>query len=125
MYSSEDVDQLLQLADNMPLAVNLIAHIADYEGLINVLAHWETEKTSLLSIGSNEKSNLDVSISLSSPRITSHSKNLLSLLALLPNGLSDIELVKAILEYQISSVARLHYRPPHWYTRMQTSASGY
>jgi hypothetical protein len=99
MYSSEDVDQVLRLADNMPLAVDLIAHIVDYEGLINALAHWETEKTSLLSIGSNRKSNLDVSISLSlsSPRITSHSKDLLSLLALLPNGLSDVELVKSNL----------------------------
>ncbi|KAJ7810798.1 P-loop containing nucleoside triphosphate hydrolase protein, partial [Mycena olivaceomarginata] len=99
IYSSEDVDQLLRLADNMPLAVDLIAHIVDYEGLINVLARWETEKTSLLSIGSNQKSNLDVSISLSlsSPRITSHSKDLLSLLALLPNGLSDVELVKSNL----------------------------
>ncbi|KAF8140709.1 hypothetical protein K438DRAFT_1785475 [Mycena galopus ATCC 62051] len=43
------VDQLLQFTGNMPLAVDLIAHLADYEGLPNVLSRWESEKTSMLS----------------------------------------------------------------------------
>ncbi|KAJ7339142.1 P-loop containing nucleoside triphosphate hydrolase protein, partial [Mycena albidolilacea] len=98
-YAGEDIAQLLRLTDNMPLAVDLIAHLADYEGFSNVLVRWETEKTTLLSMGSDQKSNLDISIqlSLSSPRITSESKELLSLLSILPDGLSDVELVQSNL----------------------------
>ncbi|KAJ7895132.1 P-loop containing nucleoside triphosphate hydrolase protein, partial [Mycena olivaceomarginata] len=95
-YIKEDMEQILQFTDNMPLAVDLIAHLSDYEGLSNVLARWQTERTSLLTLGYDRKSNMDVSISLSlsSPRITSESKELLSLLSILPDGLSDGELVQ-------------------------------
>ncbi|KAJ7796123.1 P-loop containing nucleoside triphosphate hydrolase protein, partial [Mycena olivaceomarginata] len=95
-YLKEDMEQILQFTDNMPLAVDLIAHLSDYEGLSNVLARWQTERTSLLSLGYDRKSNMDVSISLSlsSPRITSESKELLSLLSIVPDGLSDGELVQ-------------------------------
>ncbi|KAF8205332.1 hypothetical protein K438DRAFT_2096588 [Mycena galopus ATCC 62051] len=95
----EEMDQILGFTDNMPLAVDLIAHLADYEGFSNVLSQWKTEKTSLLSFGFDRQSSLDVSISLSlsSPRITSGSKELLSLLSILPNGLSEAELVQGNL----------------------------
>ncbi|KAJ7719470.1 P-loop containing nucleoside triphosphate hydrolase protein [Mycena olivaceomarginata] len=95
-YIKEDMEQILQFTDNMPLAVDLIAHLSDYEGLSNVLTRWKTERTSLLTLGYDRKSNMDVSISLSlsSPRITSESKELLSLLSILPDGLSDSELVQ-------------------------------
>ncbi|KAJ6506668.1 P-loop containing nucleoside triphosphate hydrolase protein, partial [Mycena sanguinolenta] len=98
-YSAKDFNQLLSITDNLPLAVDLLAHLVDCEGLENVLARWETEKTAMLSIGYDRKSNLDASInlSLSSPRITSESKELLSLLSILPNGLSDAELVQSKL----------------------------
>ncbi|KAF8131359.1 hypothetical protein K438DRAFT_2132012 [Mycena galopus ATCC 62051] len=93
--TSEAIDQLLQFTDNMPLAVDLIAHLADHDGISNVTSRWETEKTSLLSVGFDRRSNLDISIglSLSSPQITDDSKELLSLLSVLPNGLSEAELV--------------------------------
>ncbi|KAJ7777814.1 hypothetical protein B0H14DRAFT_3587162 [Mycena olivaceomarginata] len=95
-YIKEDMEQILQFTDHMPLAVDLIAHLSDYEGLSNVLARWKTERTSLLTLGYDRKSNMDVSISLSlsSPRITSESKELLGLLSILPDGLSDGELVQ-------------------------------
>ncbi|KAJ7331322.1 hypothetical protein DFH08DRAFT_940026 [Mycena albidolilacea] len=99
IYGIDEINQLLQLTDNMPLAVNLIAHLSDYEGISNVSARWETEKTSLLSMGHDRKSNLDksISLSLSSPRITPDSKKLLGLLSILPDGLSDAELVQSNL----------------------------
>jgi hypothetical protein len=99
VYEKEDMTQILQLTDNMPLAVDLIAHLSDYEGLPTVLTRWKTEGTTLLSMGHDRKSNLDVSISLSlsSPRITPESKELLSLLSNLPDGLSDAELVQSNL----------------------------
>jgi hypothetical protein len=95
------VDKVLSLTDNMPLAINLLAHLVDSEGCSNVLCRWEEEKTSLISEGYDKRSNLDLSISLSlsSLRLNSvpHSKDLLSLLSMLPDGLSDAELVQAKL----------------------------
>ncbi|KAJ6477705.1 P-loop containing nucleoside triphosphate hydrolase protein, partial [Mycena sanguinolenta] len=98
-YPAEEFNQLLSFTDNLPLAVDLLAHLVDCEGLESVLARWETEKTAMLSVGYDRKSNLDASInlSLSSPRMTSESKELLSLLSILPNGLSDAELVQSKL----------------------------
>ncbi|KAJ6469314.1 P-loop containing nucleoside triphosphate hydrolase protein, partial [Mycena sanguinolenta] len=98
-YTIEELNQVLSFTANVPLAVDLIAHLVDYEGLENVLTRWQTEKTSMLSVGYDRKSNFDASLklSLSSPRITSDSKNLLSLLSILPNGLSDTELVQSKL----------------------------
>ncbi|KAJ7715196.1 hypothetical protein B0H16DRAFT_1340166, partial [Mycena metata] len=95
-HSSEEVNQVLGLTDNMPLVINLLAHLVDTEGCSKILSRWETEKTSLLSEGYDKRSNLElsVSLSLSSSRITStpHSQDLLSLLSILPDGLSDVEL---------------------------------
>ncbi|KAF8157576.1 hypothetical protein K438DRAFT_2074166 [Mycena galopus ATCC 62051] len=95
----EEIDKVLQFTSNMPLAVDLIAHLADHEGLSNVFSRWEAEKTSLLSIGADRRSNLDVSIrlSLSSPRINSHSRELQILPSVLPNGPLDAELVQISL----------------------------
>ncbi|KAJ7142606.1 hypothetical protein C8R44DRAFT_725944 [Mycena epipterygia] len=95
-HDSKDIDTLLQLTDNMPLAVDLIAHLVDYEGSSSVLARWETENTAMLSVGHDKGASLDASIamSLASPRMASHpgAKDLLSLLSILPDGLSDVEL---------------------------------
>ncbi|KAJ7833784.1 hypothetical protein B0H14DRAFT_2514793 [Mycena olivaceomarginata] len=100
-HSLEEVDQILSLADNMPLVISLLAHLADTEGCSNVLSRWDKEKTSMISEGFDKRSNLDMSISLSlsSPRIqsTSHSQELLSLLAMLPDGLADVDLIQSKL----------------------------
>ncbi|KAJ7462898.1 P-loop containing nucleoside triphosphate hydrolase protein, partial [Mycena latifolia] len=100
VHNSKDVDEVLSLTDNMPLAVDLIAHAVDLEGSCSaVLARWKSEKTSLLSVGNDRKSNLDTSIriSLSSSRMSPGAKDLLSLLSILPDGLSDVELVQSKL----------------------------
>ncbi|KAJ7458117.1 hypothetical protein FB451DRAFT_1046884, partial [Mycena latifolia] len=100
-YTVEDMDKILLLADNMPLAIDLIAHLVDYDGFDSVMQHWETERTSLLSEGLNKGSNLNLSISMSleSPRLASvpHARDLLSLLSMLPDGLSDVELQQSKL----------------------------
>ncbi|KAJ7897533.1 hypothetical protein B0H14DRAFT_2557537 [Mycena olivaceomarginata] len=100
-HESKHLDQVLRLTDNMPLAVDLIAHLVDNEGCSSVLARWEREKTSLLSVGHGRRSNLDASIaiSLSSPRLTSSpgAVDLLRLLSILPDGLSNIELLQSCL----------------------------
>ncbi|KAJ7903111.1 P-loop containing nucleoside triphosphate hydrolase protein, partial [Mycena leptocephala] len=101
-HNIDEINQLLWFTDNMPLAVDLLAHLVDYEGLSNVLTRWETRRTNLLSAGHDRQSNLDVSIgiSLSSPRITSGGRELLSLLSILPDGLSDAELIQSNLPIQ-------------------------
>ncbi|KAJ7812446.1 hypothetical protein B0H14DRAFT_3752483 [Mycena olivaceomarginata] len=100
-HSQEEVDQILSLTANMPLAISLLAHLADTEGCSNVLSRWETEKTSLISQGFDKRSNLDLSISLSlsSPRIQllPYSQELLSLLSMLPDGLADSDLIQSKL----------------------------
>ncbi|KAJ6572453.1 hypothetical protein DFH09DRAFT_916614, partial [Mycena vulgaris] len=78
-HSSEEIEKILHVAENMPLAIDLLAHL-----------------TSLLSMGHKKGSNLDLSISLSleSPRMTSlpSARHLLGLLSILPDGLSNGEL---------------------------------
>ncbi|KAJ7466976.1 hypothetical protein FB451DRAFT_1178233 [Mycena latifolia] len=99
VHPSEDITQVLKLTDNMPLAVDLIAHLVDSEGCLNVLRRWEAEKTSLLSAGQDKRSSLDASIalSISSSRMNfvPGAKHLLSLLSILPDGLSDVELLQS------------------------------
>ncbi|KAJ7933896.1 hypothetical protein B0H13DRAFT_1855752 [Mycena leptocephala] len=98
VHDAEEVDQILLLADNMPLAINLLAYLVAYESVSIVLTRWKTERTALISEGHDKRSNLDLSISLSlaSPRIMSlpQSKDLLSLLSIFPDGLSNAELLQ-------------------------------
>ncbi|KAJ7900648.1 hypothetical protein B0H14DRAFT_3752927 [Mycena olivaceomarginata] len=97
----EEVDHILSLTDNMPLAISLLAHLADTEGCSNVLSCWNKEKTPVISEGFDKRSNLDLSIflSLSSPRIQllPHSQEFLSLLSMLPAGLTDADLIQSKL----------------------------
>ncbi|KAJ6473016.1 hypothetical protein C8R45DRAFT_936054 [Mycena sanguinolenta] len=107
-HESKVVDKLLQFTDNMPLAVDLMAHLVAYEGCAAVLVRLETKKTSMLSEGSDRRSNLDASIalSLSSPRLAAQpgAIDLLQLLSILPDGLSDAELVQAKLATVIPQI---------------------
>lgn len=90
------VEELLQLTGNLPLAVTLIASLAEFEGCDSVFKRWKLESTSLLSDGMDKQSNLDKSImiSLTSPRMATYpgSQELLSLLSLLPDGISEEDL---------------------------------
>ncbi|KAJ7210156.1 hypothetical protein GGX14DRAFT_626548 [Mycena pura] len=89
------VCELLSLSGNLPLAVDLIANVVVYEGCATTLDRWQTEYTRVVSDGYDKKSSLDISITLSfsSTRMTREAQALLSLLSILPNGLSDAELV--------------------------------
>ncbi|KAJ7912160.1 hypothetical protein B0H13DRAFT_2007882 [Mycena leptocephala] len=68
------------------------------------LSRWKTESTRLLSDGYDKTSSLEISIilSLSSSRMNSEAQKLLSLLSMLPDGLSDADLVQSKLP--ISSI---------------------
>ncbi|KAJ7616669.1 P-loop containing nucleoside triphosphate hydrolase protein, partial [Roridomyces roridus] len=98
-HEGEQVRTLLRFTGHLPLAVSLMANVASFETCDTVLEQWRTERTNLLSEGSDTRSNLNVSIKLSfeSPRMTEDTRQLLSLLAILPDGLSDVELLQGQL----------------------------
>ncbi|TFK37268.1 hypothetical protein BDQ12DRAFT_753347 [Crucibulum laeve] len=98
-----DLIELLKLTDNLPLAVTLMAHLAESETCTNILSRWKQENTSLLSDGIDKTSSLEKSIfmSISSPRMknTPDALELLSLLALLPEGISEATLLQMKLPF--------------------------
>jgi hypothetical protein len=101
IHDDSEVDQLLEITDNIPLAIQLIATIAssESEGCRATLERWKVEKTALLSAGHDKRSNLEISImlSLSSPRMASlpHAVDLLSLMSLLSDGILDSDLAQS------------------------------
>ncbi|KAJ7138245.1 hypothetical protein C8R44DRAFT_606985, partial [Mycena epipterygia] len=100
---SDELAALIALTDNMPLALVLMANVASFEGGQSLLERWEGETTSLLSEGSNKRANLDksITISLSSPRMLSNpqAQELLSLMALLPDGIAEETLTQMNLPF--------------------------
>ncbi|KAJ7261935.1 hypothetical protein C8J57DRAFT_1633383 [Mycena rebaudengoi] len=91
VYDEERVNQLLELTGNLPLAISLIASVA--------LSRWHLESTQMLSDGYDQRSSLDISVMLSytSSRMTPGAQALLSILSMLPDGLTDADLVQAQL----------------------------
>ncbi|KAJ7257713.1 P-loop containing nucleoside triphosphate hydrolase protein [Mycena rebaudengoi] len=96
-HDPEKVRQLLDLTDNLPLAVTLMSMVIGCEGCDRTLSRWKVENTHLLSNGCDKRSSLDISIMLSysSARMTHGAQQLLSLLSLLPDGLSDADLIQS------------------------------
>ncbi|KAJ7119277.1 hypothetical protein C8R43DRAFT_1035536, partial [Mycena crocata] len=96
-HDTSVVRDLLHLTGNMPLAVSLMANVVTYDGCDATLARWRTESTRVVSDGYDKKSSLDISIMLSftSARMTPEAQELLSILSLLPDGLSDVELLQS------------------------------
>jgi len=90
----ECVTKLIRAVDCVPLAVTLMANLASVDGETTeaLWSRWKEENTSMVEKGLDRLSNLDISVrvSLSSPRMR-HDPSaaaFLSLLALLPDGMS-------------------------------------
>ncbi|KAF8131749.1 hypothetical protein K438DRAFT_1998841 [Mycena galopus ATCC 62051] len=99
VHNDSELDHLLGITDNIPLAVQLIATVVASEGSQATLERWSQERTSILSGGYDKRSNLEISItlSLSSPRmqLVPQAADLLSLMSLLSDGISDIDLAQS------------------------------
>ncbi|KAK7006215.1 AAA domain-containing protein [Favolaschia claudopus] len=97
--TAAQVDELLAITDNVPLAIQLVASIASSEGCEETLQRWKEKHTALLSDGFDKRSNLEISImlSLSSPRMLAspHAEQLLRLLSLLSDGIAHIDLLQS------------------------------
>jgi hypothetical protein len=117
IHDVSEVDQLLEITDNIPLAVQLVAGVAASVGCQDTMERWNVERTALLSAGYNKRSNLDTSItlSLSSPRMLSspHAAELLSLMSLLSDGISDLDLAQSNIPIQDIPIARQHLSALH------------
>ncbi|KAJ7048862.1 P-loop containing nucleoside triphosphate hydrolase protein, partial [Mycena amicta] len=109
--------KLLALTDHLPLAICLLANLAAYEGSCTpVLERWNSQTTAMVSVssgaGSDKLSSLDtsISLSLSSARITAepHAITLLSILALLPDGItrSDLDEMDLPSPFSLANIAR-------------------
>ncbi|KAJ7257449.1 hypothetical protein C8J57DRAFT_1721217 [Mycena rebaudengoi] len=111
-HDDVSVTELLELTGNLPLAVSLIASVADSEGCAKALSRWKSESTWMLSDGYDQRSSLDISIMLSytSPRMTPGSQELLSILSMLPDGLADADLNLKVLVPIRKHI--LHVYPP-------------
>ncbi|KAJ7264358.1 hypothetical protein C8J57DRAFT_1624960 [Mycena rebaudengoi] len=98
-HDDASVTELLELTGNLPLAVSLIASVAGSEGCAQALSRWKLESTRMLSDGYDQRSSLDISIMLSytSSRMSTGAQELLSILSMLPDGLSDVDLLQAKL----------------------------
>ncbi|KAJ7481809.1 hypothetical protein FB451DRAFT_1170954 [Mycena latifolia] len=105
------VEELLRFTDNLPLAITLMASLVAFEGAAPVLDRWKSERISLLSEGADKNSNLSTSItmSLSSPRLTAipDALTLLSLLAVLPDGVTDSTLTEMDLPLRDIALCRV------------------
>ncbi|KAJ6565949.1 hypothetical protein DFH09DRAFT_1157339 [Mycena vulgaris] len=96
-----DLTEILDLTGHLPLAASLMASVTSSEGYSSALARWKQENTSMVSAGADKQSNLEKSIlvSLTSPRMVSTpaAQDLLSVLSVLPDGLSESELTARII----------------------------
>ncbi|KAJ7819866.1 P-loop containing nucleoside triphosphate hydrolase protein, partial [Mycena leptocephala] len=89
------IAEILAMTDNLPLAINLLANTAAFEGCGSTLAQYRAKKTEILSHGHDKSSNLNKSITLSLYsrrfREVPDAATLLALMSLLPDGISDAE----------------------------------
>jgi tetratricopeptide (TPR) repeat protein len=91
-----NISKLLKALDNWPLAITLMANLAQYETPKVLLERWEHESTPMLTQRADDRlSSLEISIkiSLEGPRMLRHptAMDLLCLLALLPHGPSQLQ----------------------------------
>lgn len=107
------LDTLCNVMGGVPLAINLMAHVAEGEpNLKGIWKRWEKERTSMLKYGAADDrlTNIEISykLSINGPRMVSYAQRLLSILAYLPDGLAhcDIEAVLPNKSAQAASVLR-------------------
>ncbi len=103
------LDDLLSALDHVPLAITLVAALAEGEPSLHSLwQRWQSERTAMLQRagGKDRLTNIELSyeLSWSGARMTSDAKRLLQLLALLPAGLAHADL--ALVLPQANTAAR-------------------
>ncbi|KAF8146820.1 hypothetical protein K438DRAFT_1944425 [Mycena galopus ATCC 62051] len=94
-----ELERLLKITDHIPLAIQLVATVTASDGCTAILERWNRERTAILSAGDDKPTNLEISIALSLSSVhmisSPHTVDLLSLMSLLPDGISDLDLVQS------------------------------
>ena len=87
------LSQVLSVLDGIPLAIVLMGRFAEsFKSLDLVWERWRARKTAILSSGSSRLTNIEITYELSIEVLTSDARRLLSVLALLPDGVADADL---------------------------------
>lgn len=91
------IDAVLALTDDIPLVITLMARAAEGNDLDNVLSDWAIRRTDVLASPHRENDRLSswsisLDISWTSRRMTDAARRLASLIAMLPDGLSRLDL---------------------------------
>lgn len=106
------LDALLETMDRLPLAISLLAYVAQSEpSLETLMERWQKKRTALLKRagGKQRLTNFEVSfeLSIASPRVTPEALRLLSVLAVLPAGIAHRDLGKVFEDGdEVASVLR-------------------
>jgi tetratricopeptide (TPR) repeat protein len=95
--TDQDLDNLLEAVDRLPLAVELLAYNAQGESDLRQLnRRWEAERAALLRRPGGLRRELSLAVSfelsLASPLMTDDARRLLGLLGQLPDGVADSHL---------------------------------
>ncbi|XXX91117.1 tetratricopeptide repeat protein [Sorangium sp. So ce145] len=88
---------LLSLQEGVPLAIDLLAHSAQGNDLVNLKEEWEARRTAVLEREGGARDrlrswNASLELSIGSPRMTSEARRLLAVLAVLPDGVAQRDL---------------------------------
>jgi len=95
------LERLLSVLDGMPLAITLMARYAEaYQTLEPVWARWQAKRTAMLKDGegADRRTNIAVSYELSIAVLTPEARRLLSVLAILPEGIAAIDLASVVID---------------------------
>jgi tetratricopeptide (TPR) repeat protein len=104
------LDELLSELDGVPLAVELMGYAAQGQpSLHEVAARWRTERTGMLQRmgGASRELSLAVSVetSIANPLMTAPARRLLTLLGVLPDGISHADLVALVPDNGLAAAA--------------------
>ncbi|HEV3459918.1 MAG TPA: tetratricopeptide repeat protein [Thermoanaerobaculia bacterium] len=105
------VDTLVAEVGHLPLALVLLASQAEGSPLAEIRRRWRSERTRLLrrGRGDSRETSFEASVALSveSPRLTEEARRLAALLALLPDGMAEDDLLALAPEDGAESAGRL------------------
>ncbi|WP_437330255.1 tetratricopeptide repeat protein [Sorangium sp. So ce381] len=95
--SKPALSALLSLMEGIPLAIALLAHATHGNDLINLKDEWEARRTAVLERDGGARDRLrswkaSLELSIGSPRMTTGARRLLSVLAVLPDGIAQRDL---------------------------------
>lgn len=107
----EFLKSILTAMGGLPLALKLVAHVAQPETTLELVwKRWEEERTALLKRGDSKDADLEASFELSwrSPALTDKGRRLLGILSMLPAGAALGDLEALLPRENLPALSELH-----------------